>query len=210
MTTHYIALIADVAASRALPAPARARLQARVRAVARELNARYRAHLAARFAVTLGDELQGLFKTATPPPVWEVSHRLRFAIPDVDWVVACGRGALSTPLRRDATAPELDGPCFHAARAALEQAKRHRLVLAFEGFDPSLAACADYYSALYWGWTRRQRAVATAQRVWREAHLDELAKRLKVGPSAISHLRRRMAWPLVAAGDRVFQELLVR
>src|SRR3989442_14558159 len=156
MTITYIALIADVAASRALPAAARARLQARVRDAARELNARYRQHLAARFAVTLGDELQGLFKTATP--VWEVSHRLRFAVPDVDWVVACGRGALSTPLRRDATSPELDGPCFHAARAALEHAKRHRLVLAFDGFDPALAACADYYSALDWGWTLRQRA----------------------------------------------------
>src|SRR5439155_1618323 len=160
MTTHYTALIADVAASRALAPPARARLQARIRDAARELNARYRPHLAARFAVTLGDELQGLFKTATP--VWEVSHRLRLAFPDVDWVVACGRGTLSTPLRRGATAPELDGPCFHAARAALDRAKRHRLVLAFEGFDPSLAACADYYSALYWGWTRRQRAVVIA------------------------------------------------
>ena len=66
MTTHYTALIADVAASRALAPPARARLQARIRDAARELNARYRPHLAARFAVTLGDELQGLFKTATP------------------------------------------------------------------------------------------------------------------------------------------------
>src|SRR5206468_636478 len=104
MTTTYIALIADVAASRALPAPARARLQARVRDVARELNARYRAHLAARFAVTLGDELQGLFKTAAP--VWEVSHRLRSAFPEVDWVVACGRGPRSsTPSATASSSP---------------------------------------------------------------------------------------------------------
>src|SRR5437762_1025029 len=129
MTTTYIALIADVAASRALPAPARARLQARVRDVARELNARYRAHLAARFAVTLGDELQGLFKTAAP--VWEVSHRLRSAFPEVDWVVACGRGALSTPLRRDATAPELDGPDRARVRdVARELNARYRAHLA--------------------------------------------------------------------------------
>src|SRR5438046_4839952 len=145
MTTTYIALIADVAASRALPAPARARLQARVRDVARELNARYRAHLAARFAVTLCDELQGLFKTAAPG--WEVSHRLRSAFPEVAWVVACGRGALSSPLRRDATAPELDRPCFRADRAALELAQRHRLVSAFEGFDPARDAGGDSCSA---------------------------------------------------------------
>jgi len=208
MPTLYVALIADVVASRALPAKARAALQTRVRAAAREFNTRYRAHLAARFAVTLGDELQALFTTAVP--VWEVSHQLRLTFPTVDWVVACGRGALTTRLRRGATAPELDGPCFHAARSALEHAKRSRLVLAFGGFDQPLTACASYYSALYWGWTRRQRAVATAQRVRSDALLDELARRLQVGPSAISHLRRRMAWPLVAAGDAVFRELLAR
>ncbi len=121
MTTHYIALIADVAASRALPAPARARLQARVRDVARELNARYRAHLAARFAVTLGDELQVLFKTATPPPVWEVSHRLRFAIPDVDWSRPNATGWSSrsrASTRRSPPAPTITRRCIGAGRGA--------------------------------------------------------------------------------------------
>lgn len=206
MTTRYVAFIADVIASRTLAARARTALQRDVAAAAREFNARYRQHLAARFAVTLGDELQGLFTSAAP--VWDVSHQLRFAFPTVDWIVACGRGALATPLRRGASAPELDGPCFHAARSALDHAKRSGLVLTFGGFDPPLTACASYYSALYRGWTRRQRAVATAQRARGAAKLDELARLLRVGPSAISHLRRRMAWPLVVAGDRVFQDLL--
>jgi SatD family protein len=208
MATPYVALIADLVGSRTLEPRRRAKLQAALRTAASDFNHRYAAALAARFAVTLGDELQALFKTAAP--VWDVSHRLRLTFPEVDWVVACGRGALSTPIWRGATAPELDGPCFHAARQALDHAKRHRLVFALEGFEQPLAACADYYSALYWGWTRRQRVVAAAQRVWQGARLDDLAQRLKVGPSAISHLRRRMAWPLVAAGDTVFRELLAR
>jgi SatD family protein len=208
MTIQYVAFIADLAASRALPARSRAGLQARVRTAARDFNLRFRRHRAARFAVTLGDELQGLFTSADP--VWEVSHALRLRFPGVDWVVASGRGALSTPLHRGVTAPELDGPCFHAARHALEHAKRLGLVLAFEGFDPALTACAGYYSALYRSWTPRQRAVAAAQRATRGARLDELARLLRVGPSAVSHVRRRMAWPLVAAGDSVFQELLAR
>jgi SatD family protein len=208
MTIQYVAFIADLAASRTLPARSRAGLQASVRTTARDFNLRFRRHRAARFAVTLGDELQGLFTSAAP--VWEVSHALRLRFPGVDWVVACGRGGLSTPLHRGVTAPELDGPCFHAARHALEHAKRLGLVLAFEGFDPALTACAGYYSALYRSWTPRQRAVAAAQRATRGARLDELARLLRVGPSAVSHVRRRMAWPLVAAGDSVFQELLAR
>jgi hypothetical protein len=43
-----------------------------------------------------------------------------------------------------------------------------------------------------------------AQRALGDVKLDELARRLRMGPSAVSHMRRRMAWPLVAAGDSVF------
>ena len=206
MTTEYVALIADVAASRTLSARARSALQNDIHAAARALNARYRKHLAARFAVTLGDELQGLFTSAAP--VWEVSHDLRARFPTTEWVVACGRGGLTTAIRPGVTAPELDGPCFHAARRALEDAKRQGLVLAFAGFTPAVTACSAYYAALYRGWTARQRIVATALRANAGARLDELSRLLHVGPSAISHQRSRMAWPLVAAGDKVFQDLL--
>src|SRR5439155_477479 len=60
MSKTYIALIADAIASRELPPAARARLQADARTAVKYLNQRYRRVLAARFAVTLGDELQCL------------------------------------------------------------------------------------------------------------------------------------------------------
>lgn len=206
MTIEYVALIADVTASRQRSDRARAALQRDLRTTAQEFNRRYRSHLAARFAVTLGDELQGLLKHAGA--VWEVSHALRARVPGVEWIVACGRGTLSTPLVPGASAPELDGPCFHKARSALAEAKAQGLVLALAGFKPAATGCAHYYAALYRGWTARQRALATAQRAHPDARLDQLSRMLRVGPSAISHLRRRMAWPLVAAGDKVFQDLL--
>src|SRR5437667_35017 len=119
MSKTYVALIADAIASRDLPPASRARLQADARAAVKHLNQRYRRVLAARFAVTLGDELQCLFPT--PQPVWDVAHDLRARLPTVDWVVACGRGPITTPLAP--TAPELYGPCFHEARPALDPAK---------------------------------------------------------------------------------------
>src|SRR2546422_1054279 len=66
MSKSYIALIADAIASRELPAATRARLQADARAAVKDLNRRYRGVLAARFAVTLGDELQCLLPTPQP------------------------------------------------------------------------------------------------------------------------------------------------
>ena len=201
MSKTYVALIADAIASRELPPAARARLQADARAAAKDLNQRYRRVLAARFAVTLGDELQCLLPT--PQPVWHLAHDLRARLPTVDWVVACGRGAISTPLAP--TAPEIDGPCFHEARGAIDRAKRPRQVFAFGGFTSALEPLASYYSALYWSWTPRQRRTATLLRLGGPA---AAAARLEVDRSAISHLARRMAWPLVAAGDKMFRTLL--
>ncbi len=197
MTTRYVALIADAAGSRALPAPERARLQRALTAALPDWNRRWRSHLAARIALTLGDEVQALL--TSPAAVWDLTHTLRYTLPQVDWVIACGLGAISTPLAR--TAPEIDGPCFHEARAALDLAKKRRLLLAFGGFPPALNALAAYYSALHWSWTPRQRRAAIE---WRTG----VTPRRGTDPSALSHLRRRMGWPLVTEGDRMLRVLL--
>src|SRR2546425_9213238 len=139
----YVAAIADARASRQLPPARRARLQAELRAALHVLNRRYRRALAARFAVTLGDELQGLL--TRPAPVWDVAHFIRARFPEIAWVVACGRGPISTPLAT--TAPEVDGPCFHEARAALERAKPGRLVFALRRFSTPPRPPPRHYSA---------------------------------------------------------------
>ncbi len=208
MAKHYVALIADAIDSRGLAPAARRRLQSDLQHALPEFNQRHRKALAARFDVTLGDELQCLLVDAGK--VWEISHHIRDKFPEVDWVVACGRGTITTALTPGITAPKVDGPCFHAARGALETAKRDRQVLTFAGFAAEhLAAFAAYYSGLYWSWTARQRMLATAWRRFAGVEASfrpELAERLL--PSAVSHMRRRMAWPLVAQGDSMFRNLL--
>lgn len=206
----YVALIADATASRLLPAASRARLQAALRGSLAEFNRRYRAALAARFGVTQGDELQCLL--TSPTPLWEVAHAIRATFTEVDWVIGCGRGPVTTSLAGgNLAAPEVDGPCFHHARAAVASAKADRQLLAFQGFgdaDPTLNGFAAYYSAVYWSWTSRQRQAATAWRSAWEPGRKRRSAALDVVQSALSHLRRRMAWPLVAAGDKMFRTLL--
>src|ERR1041385_4998206 len=148
MARLYVALIADAVAPRALAPAARARLQTDVRAAMKDLNRRYRRVLVARFAVTLGDELQCLLPSAQP--VWEIAHQLRARLPSVDWVVACGRGTITTPLAP--TAPERRGPCCQEPRAAGGRARRARRVGVLGGSAPGLEPLASYYSALYWSW----------------------------------------------------------
>jgi len=199
----YIAIIGDAVASRQLAPRRRQRLQQDLRAVLAEANRRWRRALAARFAVALGDQFEGLL--AGPERLWEVLHWLRAELRGVEWVLACGRGRIRTPLAP--TAPEVDGPCFHLARAALEEGKRKRLVLAFGGFDPVVTALGHYYSALYWSWTARQREVATQLRVTDRSLLSD---RLRVTPSAVSHVTSRIAWRLVEVGDSAFGDRLAK
>jgi hypothetical protein len=104
-----------------------------------------------------------------------------------------------------ASVVELDGPCFHHAREALERAKPERLVLAFGGYDEIATAFGAYYSALYWTWTSRQREAAALLRTLEPA---DVAKRLDVDRSAVSHLTRRMNWRQVAEGDAAFRRYL--
>src|SRR5207249_5928035 len=96
MSKSYVALIADAIASRDLPPATRARLQADVRTAVKDLNQRYRRVLAARFAVTLGDELQCLLPT--PQPGWALPPAVPAPLPPAVWLVACARGPITTPL----------------------------------------------------------------------------------------------------------------
>jgi hypothetical protein len=203
---NYIAVLADASGSRALPPRGRARLQAQLHARLKDLNKHraWRPVIAAGFAIARGDEIEGLLKDAGP--VWDIAHWLRTAFADVDWIIACARGPISTALA--ATAPEVDGPCFHAARAALEEAKQRRQVFTLRGFPAAVDALAAYYSALYWSWTPRQRRQASELRLQDAAAL-EIGNRLKVHPTAVSHMKRRMAWPLVATGDMMFRAAIL-
>ncbi len=198
--TCYVAVLADAVASRRLAAPARQALQQQLRTVLAAVNRQWRNAVVARFAITLGDQLEGLL--AASAPLWDIIHYLRAEL-DGDWIIACGRGPLTTTPGPPVF--ELDGPCFHRARQALDAAKSDRLVLAFGGYDNIAAAFGAYYSALYWTWTARQREAATLLRIMEPA---AVAERLAIDRSAISHLARRISWRQVVQGDQAFRKHL--
>src|SRR3989442_357855 len=80
-----------------------------------------------------------------------------------------------------------------------------RVLPVLGGLGPGAEPLASSYSALYWSWPPRQRRPATLLRLGPPAFA---AAQLKVDRSAVSPLSRRMAWPLVAAGDKMFQATL--
>lgn len=158
----YVALISDIRASRELED--RAGVQSRLREALGEVDEQLGEDLAARFAITTGDEFQGLL--ATPEPVVSTMGRLAEALPELTLAFGLGIGRLETQLRQEAVG--MDGPCFHEARAALADAKRADRWACLRGLDEAderfLDAMLGLLGAARADWTPTQSRYARARR----------------------------------------------
>src|SRR5690242_19677947 len=141
-----IALIADMVRSRELTRSQRPAVQHRFKELVVFLNKRYQKHILAKFVITLGDEFQGLLRSATPIPdlLWDIDCRFS----DRHLRVGLGFGLLDTPLQKEAL--NLDGPALHFARAAIEVAAEKRayggVFLGFADMDSVLNGIARLLS----------------------------------------------------------------
>lgn len=128
---RYVAIIADIVDSRRITGAQRRDLQQRIELLLTEINREFAAAIAAKFLITIGDEFQGLLRSGVIIP--ELMRRLETNLPDITLRTGIGYGTIETDLR--ASAVGMDGPVWHAARAAIEEAKRDdRLGGVFQGF----------------------------------------------------------------------------
>ncbi|MBS4021208.1 MAG: hypothetical protein KGZ79_02125 [Dethiobacter sp.] len=90
-----------------------------------KFNGRYKEMLAAPAGVTLGDEWQVI--THKPAKIYDIVEAFQrmFWNDDIELYAGMGIGPLSTSLDNDLR--NMDGPCFHHARQAVESAKKDRV-----------------------------------------------------------------------------------
>jgi SatD family protein len=100
---------------------------------AAELNERFQSELTLPFALTVGDEIQGLL--AAPHPIVEILLR---GARERLWWLGLGIGDVETPLQQ--TAARSRGPAFYNAREAVEVAKRSHHGFAVRAEDADIAA----------------------------------------------------------------------
>jgi hypothetical protein len=142
----------------------RGALQRRFAQLIVDLNREYRKKIASKFVITLGDEFQGLLKSATVIP--DLLWRLEEDLPQREFRVGVGLGTLDTPLQKYAI--NIDGPALHTARAAIEHAKKARVLGGvFRGFG-ELDDILTGIGSLLWfqrsRWTESQRNIASLLR----------------------------------------------
>ena len=175
MNESYLALIGDVRGSRRHPD--RAALQSSLRDALEAANAAHEPAVA--LAITAGDELQGLLAAEQAARAVDLLVELTETLHPVELSFGLGWGPLATRLEPGGSVSELDGPCFHRARDALERAKKESSWTRIEGLGPDLYALVSgvfgLMAAVRAGWTGKQAAyVRDARRAERYKDVAEL------------------------------------
>ncbi len=182
---RYIAFIADMVGSRKVPRSRRGVLQKRFAELMGGLNRDYRKMIASGFVITLGDEFQGLLNSASliPDLIWRVEGDFL----QCEFRVGIGLGRLDTPIQKYAL--NIDGPALHTARAAIEDAKKRKVLGGvFRGFGGGLDEILNGIARLLWfqrsRWTDSQRTIVNLLR--QGMSQTEVAKDLRITKQVVS------------------------
>ncbi|MBE3576510.1 MAG: hypothetical protein IMX00_02290 [Limnochordales bacterium] len=77
-----------------------------------------RSHLATKFTLGRGDEIQGVL--AATAPLLPILRHLRYALQPARLRIGVGLGTIETPINPESSW-QMDGPAFHLVRTALEE-----------------------------------------------------------------------------------------
>jgi len=175
---------------------------ARVQHVNEELADRF----AVPFSVSRGDEVQGL--VGGTDAAWDVIEAFDALGPRGAFRFAVGVGVLSTG--RAESTWDMDGPCFHHARDAMDRAKKQRRWVAFQGFgerqDSMIDGVVRAMQVVREGWTDRQREAYTVRR--RAPSQLVAAERMNVDQSTLSKMLKSAHYNSYLETERALRALM--
>jgi DNA-binding CsgD family transcriptional regulator len=200
----YLAIVGDVVRSRELEG--RGEFQQRLRSSISRVNEEYSSSIASNFILTIGDEFQGLLRSAEKIP--QILAVIRSEIHPIEQRVGIGIGKLDTEL--EAVAIGMDGPCFHRARDAIERAKSSGTSIEVEtgGMSEPFRIYALLYSNLRKQWTPRQKQVFDLSMIGITG--KAIAQQLRITPSAVSQHLSAVGANGIFEATRIWVEALTR
>lgn len=199
----FVVVIGDIVGSRQLPD--RAAAQDRLREAVAAFNAKSEGELAAPLDVTGGDEI----KTILDDPVVcvDVITHLSEALHPMAMAWGVGRGPITTSWVPDVG--NLDGPCFHRARQASEEASKDGIWARAYGFSPLddrvLGALFRLMGAIRSTWTDKQMAYVRSARVQSQ---KATATEFGVTEGAVSQSLQRARFADLEEAEATLRELL--
>jgi hypothetical protein len=200
----FTALTGDLIESRHIPD--RPHVQEQLSSLLGRLNEKFSAALAVPFAITLGDEFQGLLIDA--PAALPLINTIERTLFPVRITFGLGVGGVATRLASRTT--EMDGECFHRSRQALEEAKAagRRLLFATgdDRLDRALNTIELLAEAIRGGWS--QDHLRWAQRYEELGKVESVAHAEGVTKQAVYQAFKRMNLEQVRDAEAALKALL--
>lgn len=199
-------ITADIVKSRRIQA--RRDEQERIIEVLENLNNRLQSDLVASFSLSAGDQIQAV--VAAPERMPLVIRRLRAGLWPLRLHCGLGFGGINTAIHPD-NPGWMDGPVFHNARKALDEAKNmthaHTRWSGFDGLDGNLNAIYGLLDAVQSGWTSRH---------WEAVHIYEVlgtfelaGRQLGITGSAVYQRCAAAHWDAFRKGEDTVSEWLI-
>lgn len=201
------ALIGDMVGSRSITRGERPRAQAQFSTFVDLLNERYKGAMLSRFAITLGDEFQGVVgdASAIPGMIWDVETEFRARVLRLGF----GYGTIDTAMPKFAI--NLDGPALHEARAAIEEAKaKKKLGGVFRGEGIPAAELNGFARLLWFHRARRTEQQLKVLGMLRQGMPQvKIAERLRQTPQAVYDHVKSAGWEAYREGEAGFAAVLL-
>ncbi|MCD6422562.1 MAG: hypothetical protein J7L42_00380 [Elusimicrobia bacterium] len=204
MNKVFVALTGDVVASRKISY--RSRFQQKLLKVIEKINKEFKKVLVVKFAITVGDEFQGLLNSLETS--YEIVKEFHQNLFPVKLTFGVGAGRISTAIRKRTS--EMDGECFVFSRKALEQAKKLKQSVVYITGKKDRDIAVNTIISL----------IDTIKSNWKEIHyrrvfryqclgtLEEVAKKEKVSKQVISKMFSQIKYAEVKEAEKNLKELL--
>lgn len=203
-TKTYCAIIGDINKSRSLSR--RAKVQRQFQQAIDRINKEYKAEIASKFVLTLGDEFQGIL--LSPGESYSIIRRFQDLMGVVPFAFGVGVGALATPLN-PRKALGMDGECFYRARAALVVAKQKHREIVYDLDSPALPlvnALVALMDVLWSKLTPRQQRIARLSKLYNQ---ERVAKTLKITQQAVSKAYSATGMKRLEEAERILRTYFI-
>lgn len=203
MNRNYFVMIGDMIQSRRLDD--RREIQEAFRQALNSAQREYGRGIVSPLTLTIGDEFQAVLGDASN--LFAIVNRLEESLPTIRFRYGLGVGEISTALNRKA-AIGMDGPAFHFARQALEQARQTERRFAFVCASPRVQARIDLL--LHWidvitaNWSKEKKQILRLSQL--RLTQKDIARKIGISQPAVSQHIRQPVFRLVLQSEQVVQD----
>jgi len=200
MGQNYFVIIGDMVQSRNLND--RQKVQEAFGSALKNAQKTYGQGIVSPLTLTIGDEFQAVLDRAQD--FFAIINHLEESLPDIRFRYGLGVGEISTALNRKA-AIGMDGPAFHFARQALEQARQMKRRFVFVCASPKIQARIDLFfnwiDTITAGWSKEKLQILHLSQL--RLKQKEVAAKIGISQPAVSQHMRQPVFRLVLQTQQV-------